>query len=106
MPMSTEMPMSTTMSSDGFCGNSTISGVEAFGVCCPAACGICGGPGCADRAKEADLDSQSCCVHQIYAAKVYCTDTEAAPCIMGDTLPEEGVAFLIGVVSPAVVDRT
>ena len=48
-----------------------------------AACGTCGGSGCGDRARDAGLSGDDCCVGAIRDAGVYCDDSKAAPCLIG-----------------------
>ena len=64
------------------CSND-LPGVEDAGACCVAACGICGGSGCGDRAQDAGLSGSDCCVGAIRDAGVYCDDSMAAPCLIG-----------------------
>ena len=64
------------------CSND-LPGVEDAGACCVAACGICGGSGCGDRARDAGLSGDDCCVAAIRDAGVYCDDSMAAPCLIG-----------------------
>ncbi|CAN0301782.1 unnamed protein product, partial [Ascophyllum nodosum] len=64
------------------CSND-LPGVEDAGACCVAACGICGGSGCGDRARDAGISGDDCCVGAIRDAGVYCDDSMAAPCLIG-----------------------
>eukprot|EP00752_Nemacystus_decipiens_P001722 g1665.t1 len=62
------------------CSNG-IEGIDANGVvCCPLSCGECAGEGCALRPGG----SSDCCGSAIQDSGVYCGDSGAAPCIIGD----------------------
>ncbi|CAB1104565.1 MEP12 [Ectocarpus sp. CCAP 1310/34] len=64
------------------CSNG-IEGIDHKGeVCCPLACGQCGGTGCGSAGSAFELDGESCCSSQVLAGNVYCEDTNAAPCII------------------------
>lgn len=64
------------------CSNG-ITGVERDGICCTPGCGTCGGSGCNQRAREAGLTSEDCCITTIEESGVFCEDSGTAPCIFG-----------------------
>ena len=56
-------------------------------ACCPIECGeTCGGAGCKGfgGGESAGLGSSSCCVGTILEEGSLCSDTESAPCIIGE----------------------
>ena len=50
-------------------------------VCCPEACGVCGGSGCGNIPGTTTDD---CCASTIADSGVYCVDGVKAPCILGN----------------------
>lgn len=54
---------------------------ESCDVCCPAACGVCGGDTCASPADDS-LGADECCESNIKEAEVLCIHTGEAPCIV------------------------
>ncbi|CAM9951375.1 unnamed protein product [Pylaiella littoralis] len=74
-------PVSAMMCSDG-----VTPGVDGNSVvCCTTGCSQCGGSGC-DSAGTG-LGAGDCCGKDIKAARVYCDDTNQAPCIIGSAPP-------------------
>ena len=65
------------------CANG-IAGVKSGRYCCALECGSCGGSHCHERAAEADLTPEDCCVSLISESGVYCDDSGVAPCISGE----------------------
>ncbi|CAN0243372.1 unnamed protein product [Ascophyllum nodosum] len=61
-----------------------IADVTSGRYCCALECGSCGGSDCHERAAEADLTPEDCCVSLIRESGVYCDDSGAAPCISGE----------------------
>lgn len=59
------------------CSNG-VPGVETDGICCEAQCGTCGGSGCDQRPGG----KSGCCTGTIEDSDDYCSDTNAAPCIV------------------------
>ncbi|CAM9453682.1 unnamed protein product [Scytosiphon promiscuus] len=65
---------------DGTCVNGLpgIDGSNERGdVCCPLACGLCGGIGC-----STGLDNEECCINGVLGSQPDCADSGAAPCIV------------------------
>ncbi|CAN0074726.1 unnamed protein product [Ectocarpus sp. 8 AP-2014] len=85
-PALTPVPVPTpapTPSSAHTCSNG-LEGIDANGVvCCPLACGQCGGTGCNTSGAAAGLDGSSCCGGGVKASDEYCDETNEAPCIIG-----------------------
>eukprot|EP00903_Cladosiphon_okamuranus_P006680 g6520.t1 len=50
-------------------------------VCCPLSCGTCAGKGCSGRPGG----KNACCGGGILSTQGYCSDTNQAPCIIGDS---------------------
>lgn len=78
-PSPTPTPPSPTPTSSGTCTNG-IPGIQSKNTCCLLACGICGGSGCGSRN---GLTGNECCEGNIVAQNVFCTESGAAPCIVG-----------------------
>ncbi|CAM9790785.1 unnamed protein product, partial [Ectocarpus fasciculatus] len=79
-PAPTPAPTPTSVNT---CSNG-LEGIDANGVvCCPLACGQCGGAGCTTSGAAAGLDSSSCCGGGVKARDEYCDETNEAPCIIG-----------------------
>ncbi|CAB1098365.1 unnamed protein product [Ectocarpus sp. CCAP 1310/34] len=79
-PVPTPAP---TPSSARTCSNG-LEGIDANGVvCCPLACGQCGGTGCNTSGAAFGLDGSSCCGGGVKASDEYCDETNEAPCIIG-----------------------
>lgn len=51
-------------------------------ICCVEECGVCGGVGCADFAKELGYSKEHCCTSAIKESDVMCSDSMAAPCVI------------------------
>ncbi|CAM9856336.1 unnamed protein product [Ectocarpus sp. 4 AP-2014] len=59
-------------------------GIERNGACCLAACGSCGGSGCA---LFGGLGGDKCCTKAILDSEIMCSVAQSAPCIV-DTVSE------------------
>lgn len=75
-------PSPLTVVTDSFCSNG-LRGLNSSNgaVCCVAACGKCGGPGCSQVGAPA-LDADDCCATEIADFGKLCSITGAAPCII------------------------
>ncbi|CAN0159004.1 unnamed protein product, partial [Scytosiphon promiscuus] len=62
---------------DGNTCSNGLPGYEASKVCCPLSCGTCGGPGCSKL-------GDGCCTSDVKDSGALCSETKAAPCIIGD----------------------
>lgn len=76
------------MMAEGVCSNGVtgIDGVsrrQGLAVCCPLACGQCGGKGCARSGAASGLDNRACCANGVIANYGECGYTSMAPCIIG-----------------------
>ncbi|CAM9864281.1 unnamed protein product [Pylaiella littoralis] len=65
------------------CTNGLI-GISNKEVCCVLECGQCGGSGCST---VVGFTGDQCCTANIEANGPLCSETDAAPCYMGDALP-------------------
>ncbi|CAM9219746.1 unnamed protein product [Scytosiphon promiscuus] len=64
------------------CSNG-IEGIDGNGVvCCPIGCTQCGGADCALLGAATDLGSESCCLEDITASGILCSESGSAPCII------------------------
>lgn len=61
------------------CSND-VAGIENAGICCPEACGACGGSGC----RNLPGGQGDCCTSYIASNGVLCSESETAPCIIDD----------------------
>lgn len=61
-----------------------VAGVQSGSYCCTVGCETCGGSGCS--ARGFNLTREDCCTTDIEVAGVLCSESETAPCIIGESL--------------------
>eukprot|EP00752_Nemacystus_decipiens_P013623 g12081.t1 len=81
-------PCMMAASSEPTCSNG-LPGIQSRGVCCPVACGRCGGIGCSQSGggKSEGLGEKFCCTSDILGGGKACSDSVSAPCIVGPSPP-------------------